>query len=72
MTPCDLNVLVAGISNYLYATLSPEEFRCLSLFLNELSKSMFTMSIYQSICVREKKEEEIEKNPKERAEQGDD
>lgn len=50
MNPCELNTVIAAITNYLYTTLSKEDFACLSVFLNELSKSMFTTSLFQDLC----------------------
>lgn len=50
MTPCDLNLLIAAISNQLYCSMTREEFKCLSIFLNELSKSMFTTVLFEDVC----------------------
>lgn len=50
MDPCELNVIVASLTNHLYTTLSKEDFICLSIFLQELSKSMFTTSVFEGIC----------------------
>lgn len=52
MTPCDLNVLIAAITNQLYCSLTREEFKCLSVFLNELSKSMFTTVLFEDVCCK--------------------
>ena len=50
MTPCSLNALIAAICNYLYCSLTREQFKCLSIFLNELSKSMFATTLFEDIC----------------------
>lgn len=50
-----MNLLVAAITNHFYATLSKEDFVCLSIFLRELSKSMFTTSVFEEICQGDKK-----------------
>ncbi len=55
VNPCELNVIIAALTNHLYTTLSKEDFICLSVFLNELSKSMFTTSLFQDLCNREGK-----------------
>lgn len=56
MNPCELNVLVTAITNQLYTSLSKEEFRCLNVFVSELSKSMFSMTLYEEICGRNRQE----------------
>jgi hypothetical protein len=55
MNPCELNAAIAFITNYLYTSLSKEDFVCLSIFLNELSKSMFTTSVFQDLCNKDGK-----------------
>ncbi|MDL2217526.1 hypothetical protein LJC27_02595 [Christensenellaceae bacterium OttesenSCG-928-M15] len=60
MTPCEMNAMVTAISNYLYTSLSNEDFKCLSIILNELSKTMFTMNVYQGICGVRRNDEAIE------------
>ncbi|OJU18439.1 MAG: hypothetical protein BGN88_11275 [Clostridiales bacterium 43-6] len=55
MNPCELNVAIAALTNYFYTELTKEEFICLSIFLNELSKSMFTTSLFQDLCNKEGK-----------------
>lgn len=50
MDPCELNVLITAITNNLFCTLSEKEFLCVSVFLNELSKSMFTTSLFADVC----------------------
>ena len=50
MNPCEMNIAIASLSNYLYTELCEDEFECLALFLNELSKSMFTMSVHEKLC----------------------
>jgi hypothetical protein len=55
MNPCELNAAIMAICNYLFTTLSREDFRCLSIFLNELSKSMFATILFQDLCNREGK-----------------
>lgn len=56
MNPCELNAIIAAISNYLYTNLSKEDFLFLSVFLSELSKSMFSMELLRGICYFEKRE----------------
>ncbi|SHH85564.1 hypothetical protein SAMN02745823_01211 [Sporobacter termitidis DSM 10068] len=55
MNPCELNAMIAAITNYLYTALSKEDFVCLSIFLNELSKSMLTTSVFSDLCNKEGK-----------------
>jgi hypothetical protein len=55
MNPCELNAAIAAITNYLFTTLSSEDFICLSVFLNELSKSMFTTTLFEDLCNKEGK-----------------
>jgi len=50
LNPCEMNAAIAAISNYLYSSLSKDEFLCLSVFLNELSKSMLTMPLFDDLC----------------------
>lgn len=50
LNPCELNAAITAISNYLYATMPRDEFLCLSVFLNELSKSMLTMPLFDDLC----------------------
>lgn len=50
VNPCELNVIITILTNYFYTTLSREDFVCLSVFLNELSKSMFTTTLFQGLC----------------------
>ncbi|MGE4353969.1 MAG: hypothetical protein AB7D36_07790 [Oscillospiraceae bacterium] len=50
MNPCELNAAITAITNYLYTTLSNDDFICLSVFLNELSKSMFATKLFQDLC----------------------
>ena len=60
MNPCELNAVIAAVTNFLYARLSPKDFLFLNVFLSELSKSMFTMEILRGICYVEKIEEAAE------------
>ena len=55
MDPCELNVLITALTNYFFTTLTREEFVCLSIFLNELSKSMFSTTLFQDVCTRDGK-----------------
>jgi len=55
VTPCELNVIITILTNHFYTTLSREDFICLSVFLNELSKSMFTTTLFQGLCDRDGK-----------------
>lgn len=50
MDPCELNVLMTSLTNYFFTTLSRQEFACLSVFLNELSKSMFATALFRDLC----------------------
>lgn len=54
MNACEMNILIATITNTLYSTLSKEDFYCLSIFVNELSKSMFSTSLLSKICARDR------------------
>jgi len=55
MNPCELNAAIAAITNYLYCALSKEDFICLSVFLNELSKSMFSTTLFRDLCYKDGK-----------------
>lgn len=59
MNPCELNALITAIANHLYATLSKEDFLCLSVILSELTKSMCSLEVMRGICFVEKVEESI-------------
>ena len=61
MSPCELNVLITGITNYLFCNLTKEEFRCLNVFISELSKSMFATTLFQEICPRKEEHKNQEK-----------
>jgi hypothetical protein len=50
MDPCELNALVASVSNALYSSLPRGQFFCLAVFLNELSKSMLAMPLFDDLC----------------------
>jgi len=50
LDPCELNAFIAFLTNYFYTNLSKEEFLCLSIFLRELGKSMFSMAAFEEIC----------------------
>ncbi len=53
MSPCELNAVLAAITNYLYVNLSPRDFKILSVFLSLLSKQMFTLVAMKEICSRD-------------------
>jgi hypothetical protein len=55
MDPHELNALVAILVDYFFTSLSKKEFLCLSIFLRELSKSMFSMAAFEEICSDPKK-----------------
>lgn len=50
VNPCEMNLLIAAITNHFYTTLSKDEFYCLTVFLNELSKSMFSTILLNDVC----------------------
>ncbi len=50
VNPCELNAAITALTNHFYCNLSKEEFICLSIFLNELSKSMFATSLFRDLC----------------------
>ena len=50
LDPCELNVLIAALTNHFYTNLSREDFICLSIFLRELSKSMIGTTVFQGLC----------------------
>ena len=54
LNPCELNVLIASLTNYFYTTLSEEDFICLGIFLRELSKSMISTTVFDELCFKEK------------------
>ena len=60
MNPCELNLVIAAITNHFYETLSREDFICLGIFLRELSKSMIGTTVFEELCGREGKKEIIE------------
>ena len=60
MTPCEVNVAITAISNYLFANLSKKDFVFLNICISELSKSMFAMELLRGVCKIEKIVEEIE------------
>ena len=71
MDPRELSVMITSINNYLYSTLSREDFKCATIFLNELSKAMFATILFGDVCFdRDKKrghpahEHEAEKEKK--------
>ncbi len=55
MDPCGLNAIIAALTNYFYTSLTKDEFVCLSIFLNELSKSMFATTLFRDLCGKEGK-----------------
>ena len=62
MDPRELSVMITSINNYLYSTLSKEDFKCATIFLNELSKSMFATILFGDVCFdRGKKQERPER-----------
>ena len=50
MNPCQMNIFIAALTNYLYCTLSKRDFLFWNVFFSELSKSMFGMEILREIC----------------------
>lgn len=57
LNPCELNAVIAALTNYFFTTLSKEDFLCLSIFLRELSKSMITTTVFQELCDKGDKKE---------------
>ena len=55
MSPCEINAIVATINNYLYSELSEDKFLGLAVILNELSKMMFAMPVYNDLLNSESK-----------------
>lgn len=55
--PCSINAMIAAITNHLFTTLSKKDFAALSVFLNELSKSMFATAVFRDICERYQKQD---------------
>lgn len=53
MDPCQLNAVITAITNQLYSALEEDDFVCLSIFLNELSKTMLSMAILGDVCRRQ-------------------
>ena len=56
MSPVELNVIITSITNYLYTTLSKEDFICLNIFVSELSKSMFATTLFDDLCFKKDKD----------------
>lgn len=54
LDPCELNVIIASLTNYFYTTVSEEDFICLGIFLRELSKSMIGTTIFDELCHKKK------------------
>ena len=54
INPCEINVIITTVTNLLFTNLSKEEFASLSVFFNELSKSMFSTIIFRDICEKSK------------------
>ena len=50
INPCQMNIFIAALTNYLYCTLSKRDFLFWNVFFSELSKSMFGMEILREIC----------------------
>jgi hypothetical protein len=50
VNPAELNVLIMALTNHFFGALTKEEFACLSIFLNELSKSMFATAVFRDLC----------------------
>ncbi len=50
-----MNLLIAALTNHFYATLSKEDFVCLSIFFRELSRSMASTTVFEELCPDEKK-----------------
>lgn len=57
MQPCELNALIASITNALYTSLSRKDFLNLGIFLSLLSKTMLTMEALESLCKLEEKDQ---------------
>ena len=55
MSPCELNAMLALISNHFYTNLTEDQFLCLAVFLNELSKQMLAMPLYKDLCNKDGK-----------------
>ncbi len=55
LNPCEMNMLIAALTNYFYTNLSEKDFICLSIFLRELSKSMIGTTVFDGLCYKEKK-----------------
>lgn len=52
MNPCEINAIIMAITNHFFVTLTTDEFICLSIFLNELSKSMFATTLFKDLCAK--------------------
>lgn len=62
---CELNAIIAGITNQLYITLNERQFLKVSLFLSQLSKNMLAMALLDDICDIEKDREMYRKKERE-------
>ena len=56
LNPCELNVIIAGVANFLYTSLTEEEFAVLNILLAELNKSMFSLLVLKDIEPKKKKD----------------
>ena len=66
MNPNELNVLITSITNYLYNSLSKDEFHLATIFVHELGRSMSATSAFSRIekDIKEHKKMSIEDEQK--------
>lgn len=62
VNPCEINTVVTAVANFLFSSLDRDQFRHLNIFLNELSKTMFSMSMYRDLCDQRDQKLLAEKN----------
>ena len=72
INPCQLNAVIAALTNQLYCSLSREEFIGLGIFLSMLSKDMLSMAAIEQFLKWEHRDERAERlrgEARERAEE---
>ena len=70
--PCQLNAVIAALTNQLYCSLSREEFIGLGIFLSMLSKDILSMAAIEEFLKwehRDERAERLRREAQERAEE---
>ena len=56
MNPCELNALIAAVTNQLWCSLSRTEFINLGILLSLISKDILSMAALEGLCRWEERE----------------